>query len=460
VRTRTARERLGHAVSAGGLVALLAVAADGALASGQDGLALGLGALALVVALTAAGLAYRWTTARAALASARATATHAAATLAEARAHAAAAARLGIDAAARDALAARFNQLGVAAPTSLAECQARLDALGEPSPAPVRSSGYAAPDQGAAGGTLGDSPTSIGAVERALGEAAAREASARAQAAERRAAVQAGLAALDVSVPAELSVAAVARELASVADDPAAATAVAERRDALLAELGALRTRQAALEREWGLAEVALDLAACEAEATALRRDHAVRARAVDVIALARDRLVQRVLPNTIRHVQLLLPLLTAGRYRDAAITDDYRIRVWDERAGRYVAKHLFSGGTRDQFSLALRLAFALATLPAERGARPGFLFLDEPLSAFDAPRARALVELLTTGYVAAHFAQVFVISHGGPFDRHAFPYALRLANGRVVESNLPSADAWGPPAAQPLPEWSASGSA
>jgi ABC-type sulfate/molybdate transport systems ATPase subunit len=70
-------------------------------------------------------------------------------------------------------------------------------------------------------------------------------------------------------------------------------------------------------------------------------------------------------------------------------------------------------------------------------------LFLDEPLSAFDAPRARALVELLTAGYVAAHFAQVFVISHGGPFDRHAFTYALRLANGRVVESSLPSADVW-----------------
>src|SRR5205814_8478645 len=120
-----------------------------------------------------------------------------------------------------------------------------------------------------------------------------------------------------------------------------------------------------------------------------------------------------------------------------------------DERAGRYVAKLLFSGGTRAQFSLALRLAFALATLPAARGARPGFLFLDEPLSSFDAPRSRALVELLTAGYVAAHFAQVFVISHGGAFDRHAFGYTLRLAHGRVVESNLPApGEALWPPTA------------
>ena len=51
---------------------------------------------------------------------------------------------------------------------------------------------------------------------------------------------------------------------------------------------------------------------------------------------------------------------------------------------------------------------------------------------------------LLTTGYVADHFAQIFVISHGGPFDRQAFTYAVRLAHGRVVESNLPAA----PPAA------------
>jgi exonuclease SbcC len=245
--------------------------------------------------------------------------------------------------------------------------------------------------------------------------------------------------ALDVPPPDALTVEAVARVLPAVGGDSAAAEALGARRDALLAELGALRNRQAALEAQWGLADTPLDPAACEAEAAALRRDLAVRARAMGIVTTARDRLVQRVLPNTVRHMQLLLPLLTADRYRDAAITDDYRIRVWDERAGRYVAKHLFSGGTRDQFSLALRLAFALATLPAERGARPGFLFLDEPLSAFDAPRARALVELLTTGYVAQHFAQVFVISHGGPFDRHAFPYTIRLANGRVVDSNLPA---------------------
>jgi hypothetical protein len=68
----------------------------------------------------------------------------------------------------------------------------------------------------------------------------------------------------------------------------------------------------------------------------------------------------------------------------------DYRIRVWDPLAGRFVAKNLFSGGTRNQCSLALPLAFALATPPQELGVAPGFIFLDEPLSAFDAQCAQA----------------------------------------------------------------------
>ena len=111
---------------------------------------------------------------------------------------------------------------------------------------------------------------------------------------------------------------------------------------------------------------------------------------------------------------------------------------MWDQSAGRYVAKNLFSGGTRDQCSLALRLAFALATLPQELGVAPGFIFLDEPLSAFDAERAEALVALLTVGTIANHFHQVVLISHHHAFDRAAFQYHVHLEAGQVVESNLP----------------------
>jgi DNA repair protein SbcC/Rad50 len=104
------------------------------------------------------------------------------------------------------------------------------------------------------------------------------------------------------------------------------------------------------------------------------------------------------------------------------------------------MAKDIFSGGTRDAFSLALRLAFALATLPHELGTSPGFVFLDEPLSALDKPRTTALVELLTRGTIGTHFSQVFLISHSQSFDPALFDYYLRMEGGRVAETDLPSA--------------------
>ena len=149
------------------------------------------------------------------------------------------------------------------------------------------------------------------------------------------------------------------------------------------------------------------------------------------------ERIVRMVLPNTERNLGQILPLLTAGRYHEARIADDYQLQVWDDSAGRYASKAIFSGGARDQFSLALRLSFALATLPQELGATPGFLFLDEPLSSFDGPRTEALVRLLTSGQIADSFSQIFVISHNRSFDPGAFQHRLLLRDGRVVESTL-----------------------
>jgi DNA repair protein SbcC/Rad50 len=149
--------------------------------------------------------------------------------------------------------------------------------------------------------------------------------------------------------------------------------------------------------------------------------------------------MIDRVLPGTEQNLRLLLPGLTAERYIEAKLDSEYRLSVWDAAAQRYVAKDIFSGGTRDQFSLALRLAFALATLPQELGTTPGFIFLDEPLSAFDHPRTAALVDLLTQGQIAKSFAQIFLISHSRSFDPDLFPYYVRMEEGRVAETNLPS---------------------
>ncbi len=221
--------------------------------------------------------------------------------------------------------------------------------------------------------------------------------------------------------------------------------------DALAADLaqasaieGRLRQEVEALCQQYGFDADALDADECQKAYDNLAREQRQRRLAAEMADEVFRRIVQRVLPETEMHMRALLPDLTDGRYRDVTLlggdetSADLRIRVWDEQAGRYVGKHLFSGGTRDQCSLALRLAFALATLPKELGAMPGFIFLDEPLSSFDDRRSQALVDVLTRGPIAKQFPQVFLISHSQSFDPAAFTCALRMAGGRVASSTLP----------------------
>lgn len=198
------------------------------------------------------------------------------------------------------------------------------------------------------------------------------------------------------------------------------------------------------LEAEWrqlaGRLEAdpgALDIDGCEREYADTKREIEIKRRAGVILAEARRRIVSRVLPETERNMKLILPMLTSGRYHDARITEDYRISVWDESAGRYVGKNVFSGGAQDGFSLALRLAFAIASLPQELGASPGFLFMDEPLSSFDDERTRALIELVTRGELAAIFPQICIISHSKSFDPSAFPYVIQMDSGRIGYTNL-----------------------
>jgi DNA repair exonuclease SbcCD ATPase subunit len=207
---------------------------------------------------------------------------------------------------------------------------------------------------------------------------------------------------------------------------------------------GRLRQEVEALCQQYGFDAETLDADECQKVYDDLAREQRQRRLAAEMADEVFRRIVQRVLPETEMHMRALLPDLTDGRYRDVTLlggdenSADLRIRVWDEQAGRYVGKHLFSGGTRDQCSLALRLAFALATLPKELGAMPGFIFLDEPLSSFDDRRSQALVDVLTRGPIARQFPQVFLISHSQSFDPAAFTCALRMAGGRIAGSTLP----------------------
>jgi DNA repair exonuclease SbcCD ATPase subunit len=220
---------------------------------------------------------------------------------------------------------------------------------------------------------------------------------------------------------------------------------LARQRDQVQGRVGFLREQSARLVKALGIGSgETLDLAGCRAALAEKEHEVEVRRRALTLVQDASRSLLEAVLPATVEQMTRLLPVLTVGRYFDAKIRpDDWKIRVWDERASaddkgeRWRTKNIFSGGTKDQFSLALRLAFALAALPEERGAAPGFLFLDEPLGAFDAERIQALIALLSEGEVATNFDQILLISHV-PVDRSAFTHHVVLEGGRVIESDLP----------------------
>ena len=160
------------------------------------------------------------------------------------------------------------------------------------------------------------------------------------------------------------------------------------------------------------------------------------------------QRLLRKVLPHTEYYMQQILPLLTGGRYHDVHLTTEneeetagrgaIQIQVWDSAANEYVSTSALSGGAADQLSLALRLAFAIATLPSELNAAPGFVLLDEPLSSFDRDRAQALVNVVTGEVLSQHFEQIILLSHSSAFDPAMFPYHLYMENSISVESNLP----------------------
>ena len=206
-------------------------------------------------------------------------------------------------------------------------------------------------------------------------------------------------------------------------------------RDAL-AENRSLRKAQAEI---YGVGEEALLLPTAEAELAAADQEIAVKKRAGEIIEKTRQALIARVMPLTMQNVAQLLPLLTEGRYGDVKWDEaSSSLEVYDTRARAYQRKRIFSGGARDQISLALRLGFALATLPGEHNIRPGWLFLDEPLSSFDRIRTLALVDLLTKGLIRRKFDQIFLVSHSEAFDPALFDYQVRMESGSVIESTLP----------------------
>ncbi|GCE48025.1 chromosome segregation ATPase [Thermosporothrix hazakensis] len=220
-------------------------------------------------------------------------------------------------------------------------------------------------------------------------------------------------------------------------------------RSELEKELDVLEKQEMALSKTLQIGENPLKLEQVRKHLEQLERAFLVKKHGNRVLKEARERLLQKVVPRTEYYMQQLLPLLTGGRYHDVKLSTkeeagvigggSFQVSVWEPAANEYLPKSRLSAGTADQLSLALRLAFAIAILPRELGAAPGFILLDEPLSSFDRGRSRALVDVVTGDILGQHFEQIILISHSNTFDPAMFPYHVYMDNGMIVESNFPT---------------------
>jgi len=118
----------------------------------------------------------------------------------------------------------------------------------------------------------------------------------------------------------------------------------------------------------------------------------------------------EMVLPQAEIEINQMLPLITNNRYSNFEISEDLKFTVYVKEANGFKQRDLFSGGTQDQFLIALRLAFTKSILDSRIRADEYAFFMDEPISSSDEIRKAGIFELL--GKVKQTFKQTFIIAH------------------------------------------------
>jgi exonuclease SbcC len=130
----------------------------------------------------------------------------------------------------------------------------------------------------------------------------------------------------------------------------------------------------------------------------------------LDELAETSKKLRSQVLPQARLIVNQILPILTDGRYSELEITEDLKFKAHSIEAGGYKEREIFSGGTQDQFLIALRLAFTQSILDSRVMADRYCLLMDECISSSDDQRKQGIFEVLDA--VKKTFSQIFVIAH------------------------------------------------
>jgi exonuclease SbcC len=135
------------------------------------------------------------------------------------------------------------------------------------------------------------------------------------------------------------------------------------------------------------------------------------------------QQLRSQVIPYAKILIESILPIITDNRYFKLEIQEDFTFSAY---TSENVAKprDLFSGGTQDQFLIALRLAFAHSVLDSRRQSGTKYsLLMDECISSSDAARKKGIFAVLENMKHA--FAQIFIIAHED--ISHEVDFALHL---------------------------------
>jgi exonuclease SbcC len=117
-----------------------------------------------------------------------------------------------------------------------------------------------------------------------------------------------------------------------------------------------------------------------------------------------------KVLPHARFIINNILPTLTSDRYSDFEITEDLKFKVHSNEAGGFKEREIFSGGTQDQFLIALRLAFTESILDSRVMADKYSLLMDECTASSDEIRKQGIFEVLSS--MKETFSQIFIIAH------------------------------------------------
>jgi DNA repair exonuclease SbcCD ATPase subunit len=181
--------------------------------------------------------------------------------------------------------------------------------------------------------------------------------------------------------------------------------------------------------------ELTIKIAGLENALSPIARDLAIRQELVKLYDETVEGMKSRFGPNLAHYIELLLPRITKNRYRRVQLSADLDIKVYSSERADYVRLIDLSFGTSDQILLALRLGLAQG-LVHSRGIRNGeqFMFLDEPLAAFDEQRAKAFLELMRS--FDDNFAQIFISSTRPINDNFEAIISLKVSQGELVVSS------------------------